>query len=309
MININFLESLNPNVKNKIKQAYQMVTKSQMSPTNFFEICNQMLSPTEFSSLFSQKASTSTAYQPEEIKTEHLQDIIQYSGIDLKQEAENIVKDSESYVGYSYEAKEDHGNDIESLMNTKAFTELVTKICRTKKLAVGQNVYHTLFLTVRRKIFDFYEKMIRASKVRVDEEIQNYIVRIDNDVRRQLWVLEQNEKKESEKLKIERFETDEKKKIKKIIEEREDLLIKKRMSNNVALAALDSQQKSWMNAEDADVIEKTDTQFQSLYSPFNEKDLEKKISSRQITMEDFLFVLEGDRRYNKSIFTVQQYYK
>lgn len=309
MININFLESLDPIIKSKIKQAYQSLVKKQISPSYFFDLCRQLLGQKDFYELFIKKKEQSTQRPPEEIKTEHLQDIIQYSGIDLKQEAENIVKETGNYVGYTYDDQEDHNNDIESLMNTKAFTELVTKICRIRKLGVGPNVYHMIFLTVRRKLFDMYEKMIVASKIRVDEEIQNYIVRIDNDIRRQLWVLEQNEKKEFEKLKIEKLENDEKKKIKRVIEEREDLLIKKRISNNIALAALGIQQKSWMSSDDVGVLEKTDTQFQSLYSPFNEKDIEKKISNRQIINDDFLFVLENDKRYNKSIFTIQQYYR
>lgn len=308
MININFLESLSPNVKNKIKSAYQSVANNHISPTDFFDMCHQLLSPAEFANLFARKEHQ-PVQKPDEIKTEYLQDVMQYSGVDLKQEAENIVKESENYVGYSYDAQEDHRNNMESLMNTKVFTELVTKICRARRLAVGPGVYHVLFLAIRRKLFDLYEKMIDASKVRVDEDIQSYIVRIDNDVRRQLWVLEQNEKKECERLKIDKMETDDKKKIKRVIEEREDLLIKKRMSNTVALAALGIQQKSWMSTDDVDVLEKNDTQFQSLYSPFNEKDLEKKVINRQIMAEDFLFVLENDKRYNKSIFTLQQYYK
>lgn len=308
MININFLESLSPNVKNKIKSAYQSVANNHISPTDFFDMCHQLLSPAEFANLFARKEHQ-PVQKPDEIKTEYLQDVMQYSGVDLKQEAENIVKESENYVGYSYDAQEDHRNNMESLMNTKVFTELVTKICRARRLAVGPGVYHVLFLAIRRKLFDLYEKMIDASKVRVDEDIQSYIVRIDNDVRRQLWVLEQNEKKECERLKIDKAETDDKKKIKRVIEEREDLLIKKRMSNTVALAALGIQQKSWMSTDDVDVLEKNDTQFQSLYSPFNEKDLEKKVINRQIMAEDFLFVLENDKRYNKSIFTLQQYYK
>ena len=309
MINLGFLESLSPGVRMRIKQAYNSVTRNQISPATFFEICQKLLSPAEFSSLFSQREDVKEFQPSSEIKTEHLQDIIQYSGVDLKQEAENIVKDGGSCVGYIYGAEDDQWSEIESLMNAKFFAEFVSKICKARRLGVGQNVHQLLFLTVRRKLFDMYERVIEASKIRVDEEMQNYIVRIDNDVRRQLWVLEQNERKENERLKLERMESDEKKKLRKCIEEREDLLIKKRMSNTVALAALDIQQKSWMNADEIDVAEKTDTQFQSLYSPFNEKDLEKKISERHVTIEDLMFVLECDRRYNKSIFTIQKYYR
>jgi hypothetical protein len=67
-------------------------------------------------------------------------------------------------------------------------------------------------------------------------------------------------------------------KLKKVIEEREDLQIKKRNSNTIALHALGVQQKSWMTADEGDLNDKSDSNFHSLYSPFNEKDLEKKVN-------------------------------
>ncbi len=40
--------------------------------------------------------------------------------------------------------------------------------------------------------------MIKTSKIRVDEDMHSHIIKIENDIRRQLWVLEQNEKNEIE---------------------------------------------------------------------------------------------------------------
>lgn len=304
-MNLEFLETLAPAIKNRIKGGYNAVSSNHMALDAFVTLCKELLNQSEFAILFNQSDPV-TVPPLEEIKTEHLQDIIQYSGINLKEEAENMVKDSEDYIGFTVDSYEESTKEIDSLMSYKNLVEFVAKRCR---IPCEEDVYNVLFLAVRRKITDFYEKMIKISKIRVDEDSSNYIIRITNDIRRQLWVLEQNEKKEFERLKIEKNETEEKKKLKKIIEEREDLLIKKRMSNSIALAALGSQQKSWMAASDDDMSKEIDSQFQSLYSPFNEKDLDKKISNRQITMEDFLYVLETDPKYNKSIFTLQNYYK
>ncbi len=42
-----------------------------------------------------------------------------------------------------------------------------------------------------------------------------------------------------------------------------------------------------MTADEGDLNDKSDSNLHSLYSPFNEKDLEKKVKSRELTMEDF----------------------
>ncbi|KCZ76410.1 hypothetical protein H311_02592, partial [Anncaliia algerae PRA109] len=310
MINLAFLEKLHPSKKNKIRLAYESLSNGSLTTASFLEICRLTLDTEEFSSLFyTNKSTTQNMYQQEEIKTEHLHDIMQYSGIDLKQEAENITKETEEYVSYSYDAVQDRENEISYFFNMHTLVDMCSKICKGKKIAVDSEVYYLLYLGIKRKILDLFDKMISACKMRVEEELQSYVIRIDNDIRRQLWVLEQEEKKEFEKLKIERFENDDKKKLKKSIEEREDLVIKKRMSNTIALQALGRQQKSWMDASDTEIVTDKDSQFKSLYSPFNEKDLEKKVNNKQITMEDYIFVMERDKRYAKSIATIQHYYK
>jgi hypothetical protein len=150
--------------------------------------------------------------------------------------------------------------------------------------------------------------MESASRNRVEYNLSEFIIRINNDLSRQLWCLEQIEKTEMEKFMIKKGEEEGKKKVKRTIQEREDLVIKKRMSNTVALAALGIQQKSWMSAEDVRMNEEN-TSFNSIYSPFDEKALDRKVQNRTITMKDFLYVLERDRRYNKSIFTIQHYFR
>lgn len=307
-INFQVLNTFNSSIQDKILTGFHMLQDGRMNMEDFLLMCEPIVSPQEFAAIFDTQLPKQTPLNVE-IKTEHLQDIIQYSGIDLKAEAENIAKESERLIAFTYDTRMDYNDDPNSLFNMKALVDLVGRICRARKVNVLDDVYYVIFLIVRKKLADVYEKMVRVSKIRVGEEMHGYIIRIENDIRRQLWVLEQIEKEEFKKLKIEKVDSDEKKKLKKVIEEREDLLIKKKLSNTVALAALGIQQKSWMNADDGSNFDHSDSQFQSIYAPFNEKDLEKKTLNRQVTVEDFLFVLERDKRYNKSIFTVQQYYK
>lgn len=295
-----------PNEKKKIiETAYFSALRKEISPSQFFGICKEALTQEQFEYLFSKKSAQK---EPEEIKTEHLQDIMQYSGVDLKEEADQIVKEAETNVGFGNYEEEDVSNNMHSLLNTQMFREFVVKVCKSRKVGITEDSFFLLFQVVKRKILHFIERMDEASRHRVEHNLSEFIIRINNDLSRQLWCLEQIEKTEFDKLMIKRSEDDGKKKMKKTVQEREDLIIKKRLSNTVALAALGIQQKSWMNAEDTRVSEENTT-FNSIYSPFDEKALEKRVAGRTIMMKDFLYVLERDRRYNKSIFTIQHYFK
>ncbi|EJW03737.1 hypothetical protein EDEG_01975 [Edhazardia aedis USNM 41457] len=89
------------------------------------------------------------------------------------------------------------------------------------------------------------------------------------------------------------------------MQEREDLIVKKRMSNSVALAALGSKKFNWM--DEASNSEK-ESVMESLYAPYDDKEFLEKVRDRTVTHEDFMYVLEHDKRYNKSIFTIGQYF-
>lgn len=130
------------------------------------------------------------------------------------------------------------------------------------------------------------------------------ISKIENDIKRQLWVLEEIEKNGLNKILQNNHKQKEEKK--KPLLEREDLAVKKRLSNTVALAALGIQKKSWMSPLKE---KKKKSCFLSLYSPYNEKEMEKNMTGRKIGLDDFVFVMEKDKRYNKSVFLIKEYFK
>ncbi|KMV65506.1 TATA binding protein associated factor 4-likeprotein [Encephalitozoon cuniculi EcunIII-L] len=299
-------ERLPQEKKKIIETAYFSAVRKEISASQFFGVCKEALGKDQFESLFS--SSTAGREQQEEMKTEHLQDIIQYSGVDLKEEAEHIVRETETNINFGEYEEEDVNNHIGSLMNVPLFREFVSRIGNSRRVGISEESFFLLFQVAKRKMLDIVEKMEESSKWRVEYNLSEFIIRIKNDLSRQLWCLEQIEKAEIEKFTIRRGEEEGRKKVKKTIQEREDLVIKKRLSNTVALAALGIQQKSWMSAEDVRVSEES-TAFNSIYSPFDEKALERKVVNRTITMKDFLYVLERDRRYSKSVFTIQHYFR
>ncbi|KAM0675809.1 hypothetical protein GVAV_000584 [Gurleya vavrai] len=303
-MNNNFLESLPQEEKEIIEDLYQQVLDNEISKQDFFNKVRELIGSQNLLHLFNKSQET-------QIKTDHLQDIIQYAGVDLKEEQENITRDAEIYREMAYDSVnydlEDYNSTAESLLNVQLFVEFINRIILARGMKINDEAYQTTFMVLKRKICDFIDKLVEASKIRVDASRNEFNLLVENDIRRQLWVLEQNEQREMEKLKFKRDDDEHKKKIKKTVQEREDLLIKKRMSNTVALAALGSKQKSWMSFGE-ESIKENETPFHSLYSPFDEKEQDRKVFDRVINMQDFLYVLEHDKRYNKSIITIQQYF-
>lgn len=309
-----------------IEMNYNRVLENEITPTIFFEDCQRLLGPVKFRRLFpaqvpnnkikgnneyanqnmnlnnSNQTMNKNLEENKEIKTERLQDIIEYAGVNLKEEQEQIHDSEENF---DEDEIEDNQNSLTSLFDIKSIIDFVNCIARKKKLNVNDNTYHALFLSLKRKLTEIIEKMSHASELRVDLNKKKNSIKIENDVKRQLWVLEELEKKRLQKLLSKNGKLKEEKK--KALVEREDILVKKRLSNTVALAALGIQNKSWMSPQE--IPEQKKQNFMSLYAPYNEQEMQKKVNERKITIDDYVFVMEKDKRYNKSVFLIKEYFK
>ncbi|ELQ74589.1 TATA box binding protein (TBP)-associated factor, RNA polymerase II [Trachipleistophora hominis] len=334
-MNHDVMNSLSLEQKKIIEINYKRAMNNEISPNDFFEECKRILGPVKFSHLFpthvpqymlytpfpheirhyqhaeKERESEPEEQQQKEIKTERLQDIIEYAGVNLKEEQENIGR--ENMIDQELEInEEDRRNSLDYLFDVEVFVQYVNFIARKRGMEVDDSAYHAMFLALKRKLTDMIEKMVKACEFRVDYIKSEVVTKIENDIRRQLWVLEEQERKEMDKTLCKKGGDDDdsqKKKLKKNVQEREDLIIKKRLSNSVALAALGIQRKSWMTMDEAVGKPEKKSQFQSLYSPYNEKEMEKKIINRKVILDDFIYVLERDKRYNKSVFTIKEYFK
>lgn len=308
-MNREVFEKLPEHKKHVVEKAYFAAYNKEITPSDFFIICKRTLSDAEYNALFNESGTDTVQREPhqtEDIKTEHIEDIMQYSGIDLKEEAENITRYAESNVGFDqYDTVEDKRMKIESLFNPHAFQDFILKICMQRNIRITSEGIYLIFQIMKRKILDFADKMDAASRIRAEANLGEYNFKIENEVCKQLWYLNELEKAKLDKLMI-RKEEDPKKK--KVIQEREDLLIKKRQSSNVAMAAMGIEQKSWMTGDGFRTSEDS-SKFTPIYAPFDEKGFDGKIKGRIITMKDFIYVLERDKRYNKSVFLIQHYFK
>lgn len=296
-------EKLPEEKKKVIEKAYFAAYSKEITPGDFFAVCKQSLTHEEYAGLFTDSAAKEKPQ--EEIKTEYIEDIMQYTGVDLKEEADNIVKDAEYNVSPSTANEIDSDERISSLFDTKLFYEFVNRVCYSRGVKISDDGINFLFRVIRRKLLDLIDRMDEASKIRTSADLSNYGFKIDNETSKQLWYLNELERTRLDKLMLKK---DEDVKKKKIMQEREDLLIKKRQSNSVAMAAMGLKQKSWMTPDESK-DETENKKFSSIYAPFDEKAFEEKIKERRITMKDYVYVLERDKRYNKSIILIQHYFR
>ncbi|OAG31425.1 hypothetical protein NEDG_01952 [Nematocida displodere] len=313
MFNKETLSSFPHEVRQEIAKMGEKLKRGEITPAEYKEICEEILSnhrdSEEEEANDSPMVKRGRPSSKDDQKPEYMSDIIQYAGVNLKEEALHIAKEAEGSLPLeeSRGMVNDYRNTIESLFDRNIYLYFINKICKLREIGITEEALQLVFQACKRKLMDLLEKLIQHSKTRVDLARNDYLIRIENDRRRQMWFLEQEERLEMDKYrhKKEGDDGDGKKKWRKILQEREDLIIKKRLSNNVALAALGSQPKSWMAANELP----TDDGSASYLTLFQStEDRNQKGSTRSITKDDFLSVLSRDKRYNKSVFTIKHTY-
>ncbi|KAI5186082.1 hypothetical protein NEHOM01_1264 [Nematocida homosporus] len=312
MVSKEVLANLPAAAKKELAKVTEKFKNGEMTQDEYKELCAEIVSNYEDEESGEEKVPEVKKGRPankEDQKPEYMSDIIQYAGVNLKEEAMQIAKEADKALPYEETkgSQNDHQNSIESLFDTHMFIYFVNKICKLREVGISDEAMQVVFLACKRKIMDVLEKLIEQSKIRVDAARCDYLIRIENDRRRQMWFLEQEERLEMDKYrqKKEGDDGDGKKKWRKILQEREDLIIKKRLSNNVALAALGSQPKSWMAASAASGDDGS-APYLTLFQ--GSEDRTQKTNTRIIIKEDFLSVLSRDKRYNKSVFTIKHSY-
>jgi hypothetical protein len=145
MLDENYLSSL---PQSKIRKAIVAVQKKELPINFFYSGCKQILLPAQYNLLFKQDNQNE-----QEIKMEDLQDIVLFTGVDLKAEAEMIAKESEHNINYTYDStRVDPNNDPLILFNGRPLMELVNKICKSKKVNVSNDIYSAIYQVVKRKL-------------------------------------------------------------------------------------------------------------------------------------------------------------
>lgn len=306
------LDSLPAEARREIVKTGEKLKRGEINHGEYKEVCAEIISEYGVKEREEERGTETKRGRPfikDDQKPEYMSDIIHYAGVNLKEEAMHIAKETEQGlpIDEGLRLTTDFQNTVDSLFDSSVFVYFVKKICSLRDVNVSEEAMQVVFQACKRKIMDLLEKMIQQSKFRTDVARSEYLIRIENDRRRQLWFLEQEERIEMEKYKSKKEDDDGdgNRKWRKILQEREDLIIKKRLSNNVALAALGSQPKSWMASTASSVDDGSAPYLTLLQGP---EERTQKSTVRIINKEDFLSVLSRDKKYNKSIFTIKNTY-
>ncbi|KAI5192502.1 hypothetical protein NEMIN01_2053 [Nematocida minor] len=312
MFNKETIESLPSEAKKELSMLAEKCKKGEISAGEYKKFCTDIIMEHREDEEEAEQMHEVRRGRPsvkDDQKPEYMSDIIHYAGVNLKEEALHIAKEAEDYLPLedSKNKVHDYKNTVDSLFDVRIYGYFLEKISKLRDIGISDDASQLIFQAAKRKIFGLLEKMIQQSKIRMDISRNDFLIRIENDRRRQMWFLEQEEKLEMDKYrqKKEGDEAEGKKKWRKALQDREDLIIKKRLSNNVALAALGSQPKSWMSAG-AQSTDDGSAPYLTLFQ--GAEDRAQKSSARVIIKDDLLNVLARDKRYNKSIFTIKHTY-
>lgn len=271
-----------------------------------------------------------------------LQDVIQYSGIDLRAEAEMI--ESELHVpaaGYAASAAtQDLRIRPEYYFNMARMKAIVYMAAKARGVAVvNDQVFELLALALQRRLLNIITGMTEISKHRVDAGRLGFKIKVENDPKKQMWLLEKiyeeqlereqeellqgqpSKSAEAEKAKAKKAAAAEKK-------TGEDVIVKTRLANTTAMQALGLQQKSWMTAgivglqQQAQSAAKQTGEADSEASqsagiegnvkiplhfsqapsvtPVTDRDLLMQVSHRSLSLKDLVFFCERDPHLSRS---------
>lgn len=275
-----------------------------------------------------------------------LQDVIQYSGIDLRAEAEMI--ESELHMP-AYASGGPASQDLrirpDYFFNMPRMKAIVYMAAKARGIAtVNDEVFELMALALQRRLHNIVTGISEISKHRVDIGRLGFKIKVENDPKKQIWLLEKVYEEQLEKQQeallqgqtVKPGDADKNKAKKPTGSEKkttgEDVIVKTRLANTTALAALGLQQKSWMSAgivglqqqqsaskpgepedssKDSTAVDsvKIPLHFSQAPSvtPSTDRDLMMQISQRTISLKDLVFYCERDPHLVRSAIMLTLY--
>lgn len=205
-----------------------------------------------------------------------LQDVMQYAGVDLKAEAEMILREQQQGVfsasAYSGMAGlEDPRMDPSFFFNSARLKAIMMQAGRQYGLEATSDAVEALAKVILRRLSGLMCKLVKYSRHRSDLARRHYKIKVENDPRKQIWLLEQmlcqtptsnssNNNNNVHKKEAESNQNDdgeegsgEAKKKRKIAPD--ETAIKTKLTNLTASAASGLKLKSWMTSSTASLDE------------------------------------------------------
>jgi hypothetical protein len=207
------------------------------------------------------------------IDAANLQDVLQYTGFDLRTETESM----QSHIYHMPTETRHKEEDIRSLpqyfFNANRLRTVFSFYCRQFNVPeVDERCMEIMGLALQNRIRDVLELLVRISRHRVDYGRRLYKIKIENDPKKQFWLLERlrtnppwTQELESEEKQEESSRPDQHplisnasssthpssvggKTAKKKLPKKEEQSIKTKITNVTAMAAAGMKQRSWMTS-------------------------------------------------------------
>jgi hypothetical protein len=244
------------------------------------------------------------------LDTNSLQDVIKYSGVDLKEEAENILRESDMLTQHSGSYSVDIYSNHAQLVNQAVFRAKIAAAMKEKGVKnVNDDVYDYMAIALIERMRHITEELIKISHQRVDHRREMFKWKAINDPKKQVWMLDKYENdlnKPKEEGEEEPQVTTEGKKPKKMkkTNEKEDVAVKTKLTNSTALAALGMTRKSWMTQS----LPKSDTQASSFKESKTNmasttsarKHHQAQLQRRAVALKDLILFMENEHPLRKS---------
>lgn len=282
-----------------------------------------------------------------------LQDVIQYSGVDLKAEAEMILRGSDAFLSSSLSAAptapvgKDPRVSFDYFCNGARLKALVSTAVLARGVAdMNEDCLDMIALAVQRRLSQVVADLAAISRHRVDYGRARFKIKIDNDPKRQLWLVDQYLQIENEKVKVGQGSLGSadslavaRAKLRRAEKKSgEDVVVKTKLANVTAAVATGLQLKSWMTdasalaaaplsdpssapaaaggaagaAPDAGgASSKLPLHFAQVPSatPVSDRELQTQFATRTVTIKDLLYYAEHDPHLRHSTFLLSLYHQ
>ncbi|RKP18295.1 hypothetical protein ROZALSC1DRAFT_23374, partial [Rozella allomycis CSF55] len=190
------------------------------------------------------------------MKSEDLQDVLKYSGVNEEEEANEMLENIEEYSVDEDDAK-DLMSSYVNLVHVEGFKAAITRAMRKNGLGnIKEVCLDYLAIAVHERIKHMLEELIAISRHRLDTQREQYSWKLLNDPKKQVWLLDKYdsdvnnlfmEGKEISGIQGDDGKMKKNKKVPTKKNEKEETAIKAKLANTTAFAALGGTKKSWMS--------------------------------------------------------------
>lgn len=266
-----------------------------------------------------------------------LQDVIQYAGIDLKAEQEMIARsyESASVTGGNVPMGRDPRMHHIYYFSPMRLKSLISAAVRPKGITdMSEDCLDMIALATTRRLANLLTELSAISKNRIDQGRSRFKIKIENDPKRQIWLVEQFLIAENERSQLRGSfgsggdNMAMRAKLKKV-EKRasEDVAVKTKLANITAAQAVGLQVKSWMtdpstlapHSQPADSSSSTLMDSDSnarmplhfsqapTMTPTTDRELLAQFANRTITLKDLVALAESDPHLRHSSILLSLY--